>query len=395
MIQCAPMSSLLRQIRLPIAALLLLVLAGLFGPSLWQHYLGALTRRSAPLYLPRERMRGGNEPLAPRVVPQLEQLEPQALEQAARYAADHGTRALIVARHDHIVFERYWQGTDFDTLSEAQGFAPLLAVLATGSAIQHRRIGWPDEPLALLLPQWSADPRGAITVRNLLQQSSGLAAPAALNEAHDLSAAALGSPLGTAPGTVRLMQPVNAQLLALVLERATGERYADYLSAALWRRLGAADAWLWLDHEGGMVHADCCLIARQGDWIRVGQMLARDGNYRGSQVLRPGWVDFMRIPARSDPDFGALVRIALHPLPGSGAQGYASADTFVVEGRGGNRLWIVPSLQLAILATGDARGRDPQWDDARIPNLIMRSAHDYLPPAARPGGDLSTLVPGH
>jgi CubicO group peptidase (beta-lactamase class C family) len=389
------MSPLPRQSVLPIAVLLFLALAAIFGPSLWQHYLGALARRSAPLYAPRERVIGGNEPLAPRVAPQLEQLEPQGLEEAARYAAAHGSRALIVARHDHIVFERYWQGTDFDTVSDAQGFTPLLAVLATGVAIQHRRIGWPDEPLGLLLPEWAADPRGAITVRNLLQQSSGLAAHDGLNEAHDLSAAALGSPLGAPPGTLRFVQPVDAQLLALVLERATHQRYADYLSAALWRRLGAADAWLWLDHAGGMAHADCCMFARQGDWIRVGQMLARDGGYRGEQVLRPGWVEFMRIPAKSDPDFGSLVRLALRPQPGSGAEGYASADTFVVQGSGGNRMWIVPSLQLAILATGDARGRDAHWDDARIPNLVMRSARDYLPPAARPGADLSTLVPGH
>jgi Beta-lactamase len=389
------MSPLPRPFLLPIAAVLPLLLAGIFGPSLWQHYLAALARRSAPLYAPRERLVGGNEPVAPRVSPQLEQLEPQGLEEAARYAAGHGSRALIVARHDHIVFERYWQGTEFGTMSEAQGFTPLLAVLATGVAIQHRRIGWPDEPLGLLLSEWSADPRGAITVRNLLQQSSGLAAPAALNEAFDLNAAALGAPLSAPPGTLRFPQPVDAQLLALVLERATRQRYAAYLSAALWRRLGAADAWLWLDQPGGTAHADCCMFARQGDWIRVGQMLAHDGSYRGEQVIRPGWVDFMRIPAKSDADFGSLVRIALHPVPGSGAEGYASADTFVVEGRGGNRLWVVPSLQLAILATGDARGRDAHWDDTRIPNLIMRSARDYLPPAARPGADLSTIVPGH
>jgi CubicO group peptidase (beta-lactamase class C family) len=394
MIQCAPMSPQLRRLVLPVVAVLFLALAGIFGPSLWRCYLGALASRSAPLYAPRERVTGGNEPLAPWVDPPAEQLESQGLEEAARYAAAHGSRALIVARHDHIVFERYWQGTAFDTLSDAQGFTPLLAVLAMGTAIQHRRVGWPDEPLSLLLSEWSADPRGAITVRNLLQQSSGLAAPEGLDEAHDLSAAALASPLSAPPGTLRFPQPVDSQLLALALERATQQRYAQYLSATLWRRLGAADAWLWLD-EAGMAHADCCMFARQGDWIRLGQMLARDGNYRGAQVMRPGWVDFMRIPAKSDPEFGSLVRIALHPPAGSGLECYASADTFVVEGRGGNRLWIVPSLQLAILATGDARGRDAQWDDARIPNLVMRAARDYLPPAARPGADLSTIVPGH
>ena len=66
-----------------------------------------------------------------------------------RYAGEHGSRALLVSRHDHIVFERYWRGTDFDTLGDAQGFTPLLAVLATGVAISHRRIGWPDEPVGL------------------------------------------------------------------------------------------------------------------------------------------------------------------------------------------------------------------------------------------------------
>jgi len=52
-----------------------------------------------------------------------------------------------------------------------------------------------------------------------------------------------------------------------------------------------------------------------------------------------------------------------------------------------------PSLQIAILRTAPA-GRDADWDDARIPNLIIRGARDYLPPA-QPGADVSSLVPAH
>ena len=375
------------------AGLLALLLLCLCGPTLWRHYLGALAQHSAPLYEPRELLSGGNEALAPRVAPQLEQLDPQGLEAAARYAGEHGSRALLVARHDHVVFERYWGGTSFDTMSEAQGFTPLLAALATGVAIQHRRIGWPDEPLALLLPEWQTDVRGTITIRNLQQQMSGLAPSAGLNEAADLSAAVLARPLLVPPGSVRLEQPADAQLLALVLERVTHVRYAQWLSTTLWRRLGAADAWLWLDHPDGMAHAACCMFARQGDWIRVGQLLVRDGTYRGEQVIRPGWVELLRTPLKSDPQFGSFVRFAAPAA--AGHEGYAAADTFVVAGSGGNRLWIVPSLQLAILCTGEPAGRDAQWDETRVPNLIMRAAHDYLPPAARPGADLSTLVPGH
>jgi CubicO group peptidase (beta-lactamase class C family) len=374
------------------AALVLALVAAVYTPSLWHQYLDALARRSAPLYQPRERVLGGNEPPAPRVAPDTELLDAQALEQAARYAGEHGSRALIVARHDHIVFERYWQGTNFDTLSDAQSFTPLLAALATGVAVAHRLIGWPDEPLGLLLSEWSADARGAITVRNLLQMSSGLAAQHSL-DVPDLNAAVLSLPLAGSPGVTRLEQPADPQLLALALERATQQRYAAYLSTVLWRRLGAADAWLWLDHPGGTAHADCCLFAHQGDWIRVGQLLLRDGNYRGTEVIRGGWVSQMRAPAKSDANFGSFLRLGMTPPPGQ--EGFAARDVYAVGGRGGNRLWLIPSLQIAVLCTGDAAGRDAAWDEARIPNLIMRGARDYLPPAALPGADLSSVVPGH
>jgi len=381
-------SKLTATVLLAAAALVLAV----YGPDAWRHYLEALARRSAPLYQPRERVLGGAEAAAPRVAPALERLDPGALEAAAAYAAAHGSRALIVARHDHLVFERYWAGTDFDTLSDAQGFTPLLAALATGVALSHRQLGWPDEPIGLLLPEWRDDPRGQITVRQLLQRSSGLAPVADPAAPTDLRSALLARPLGGIPGAHRVPQPSDAQLLALVLERATGERYAAYLSATLWRRLGAADAWLWLDHAGGAAHADCCMFARQGDWIRVAQLLTRDGSYRGQQFMRPGWVGFLRTPALSDPDYGSFVRVARRPTPRG--EPYAASDTFAAGEGGGNRMWLVPSLQLAIVCTGEPRGRDASFDEARIPNLILRGVRD-LPAAAATGTEVSALVPGH
>jgi CubicO group peptidase (beta-lactamase class C family) len=374
-----------------VAGLALLGLA--LGLSLWRARLAPLLHRAAaPVYEPRELVPGGNEPPAPRVAPEQEQLEPAGLEAAAVYAGAHGSRALIVSRHDHIVFERYWEGTNFDTLADAQSFTPLLAALAAGVAVSHRQIGWPDEPVAAFISEWSHDPRGAITVRNLMQMSSGLARPAGSGLPTDLTAAALSAALAATPGLRRVEQAADPQLLALVLERATSQRYARYLSQSLWRPIGAGDAWLWLDRPGGTAHADCCMIARQGDWIRVGELLVADGNYRGDEVMRPGWVALMRTPARSDPAFGAYVRLAAKAAPGQ--EPYATRDVLTVEGAGGNRMWLVPSLQLAIVCTGAPAGRDAAWDDTRVPNLVIRAARDYLPPA-QPGAEVSALVPGH
>jgi len=370
----------LRRVAVAGGALLALALAAL----LWTRYL-------APL--PRERVAGGNEPPAPRVAPETEQLDSKALEAAASYAGEHGSLALIVSRHDHMVFERYWRGTGFDTPVDAQSFTRLLAALAAGAAVSHRLIAWPDEPVGAFISEWSHDARGEITVRNLMQMSSGLARGASGGNSRDLSAALLHTPLAGTPGVTRVDQPSDPQLLALVIERATGQRYASYLSQALWRRIGAADAWLRLDRPGGTVRADCCMLAHQGDWIRIGQLLVHDGNYRGDEVLRPGWITLMRTPAQSDPRYGAYVRVRWTPVPGQEA--LAARDVFAVEGEGGNRLWLVPSLQIAILCTGPAGGRDVAWDDSRLPNLVIRAARDALPAAAQPGADVSALVPGH
>ena len=351
----------------------------------------ALHRQHAGKAAARELVVGGHEPPAPRVAPALEALDGSVLESAARYAGEHGSRALIVARHDHIVFERYWQGSSFDTLADAQAFTPLLAALATGAALSHRRLGWPDEPLAALLSEWSSDPRGTVTLRNLLQSASALEAAPASGAAPDLNAAALGARLTGTPGATRREQPLEPQLLALILERATRQRYAAFLSQSLWRRIGAADAWLLLDRADGTAYADCCMLARQGDWIRVAQLLLRDGNYRGDEVMRPGWVTLMRAPSRADPRHGVYVELASPGVPGRTA--YGARDLFLAGGAGGNRMWLVPSLQLAVVRLADAV--DAGWDDTRIPNLVISAARDALPLPAQPGADVATLVPGH
>ncbi len=395
---------------LPLAALCaaLLVLGALAAfmasPLFWERYLGARTQtqlRVPAWYQPRERVAGSEQAPAPRVAPELEALDSRALTAAAAYAAAHGSLALIVARHDHIVFERYWQGSGFDTLTDGESFTRLLAALATGSAISHRKLAWPDEPIGYIVPQLAHDRRGAITLRNLMQLSSGLAPPApggapwgaAARALYgtNIVAAALARPLTGVPGESRAPQPADPQLLALALERATGERYASYLSQALWRRIGASDAWLYLDSPAGAAHADCCMLARQGDWIRVAELLLGDGNYRGYEIIRPGWVQAMRMPSRADHDYGAYLRLSAAAAGAS--EPWVAPDTYAVDNAGGNRLWLIPSLHLAVLCTAGGP-RDADFDDARIPNLIVGGSRDFVPPAARPG-ELPKIVPGH
>jgi CubicO group peptidase (beta-lactamase class C family) len=390
-----------------VGLIILAVLAAAREPVFWKRYFLAVAGNAGPsssLYQPRERITGGNQAPAPRVAPELEQLDAKALETAAAYAAERDSSALIVSRHEHIVFEKYWHGTGFDTVEDGQSFARVVTALAAGAALAQRKIHWPDEPIGYFIAGWHDEPRGAITVSQLLKMSSGLRAPEpSLNPwgasvrgalGPDVLAAALAEPLANKPGSVWQEQAADPQLLALVIERATGMRYAEFVSEAVWRPVGAGDAWLWLDRPGGTAHADCCMLARQGDWIRIAELLVKDGNYRGDEVIRPGWIARMLVPARGNEAYGSYVRLG-KAANATAAEPYAANDLFSVEGNGGNRIWVVPSMHLAILRMGHLTRHASDWDDSRIPNLIIRGARDYLPPQARPGADISKIVPGH
>jgi CubicO group peptidase (beta-lactamase class C family) len=387
----AELKTLIKWAALAVVVAAVLVIAR--EPLYWQRRLAVAAHGSGALpqsfYTPRAVVRGGNQPPVPRETPDGEHLDAAALQTAAEYAEKQQSRALIVTRHGYIVFEKYWQGSNLDTVVESSGLGRVVAALATGAAISDRKIGWPDEPIGYLVPALSKDKRGEITVRNLLQMSSGLG-PSASPYSANIINRYLNLPSQAPPGTRWLDQGVDPDLLAYVIQTATGQPYADYMSQAIWKRIGAGDAWIWLDSPGGDAHVDTGFYARQGDWLRVAELLLQNGNYQGDEVVLPRWVPELLKPVQNNPNYGSYLRLGAHQGPG--VSPYATSDVLVVEG-GANRMWLVPSLQIAILRTGDQLASD--WDDSRIPNLIIRGARDFVPAAAQPGADLRQLVPNH
>jgi CubicO group peptidase (beta-lactamase class C family) len=139
------------------------------------------------------------------------------------------------------------------------------------------------------------------------------------------------------------------------------------------------------------------LRARRGDWIRIAELLVSDGRFEGEQIVPPGWVRAMLAPAKSNKNFGYQVWIG-QPFAGSehgASEPYAAADVYLMKGAGKARLWVVPSLALSILRTGTNSETDPDWDDSRVPNLIIRGTRDFKPQAAPSTPDVRSLVPNH
>ena len=355
-------------------------------------------------YEPSEIIAGSNGPASPRVAPELEHLTPRSLETATSYAEAQGAKALIIGRHGHIAYEKYWNGTTVDTVIDAGRFNAALTAIMVGLAMDDRKIALLSEPVANYIESFRERGRDQVTLEDLLHMTSGLGPDASDADraqahdelAHDIRNQCLEQERTAAPGKRWQWQACDPQLLAHIIERASGMQYSQYISAKLWKPIGAGDAWLMLDHEGGTAHASCCLRARIGDWMRVAELLVNDGKYEGEEMLRPGWVQAMRTPSKANPRFGYQVWRGEPFQQGQGAsEPYVLDDTFVLEGPGNTRLWLMPSMNLRILLVGSRDKPGQDWDDSRIPNLIVRGASDYVPKAAKSGADVSNLVPHH
>jgi CubicO group peptidase (beta-lactamase class C family) len=200
-------------------------------------------------------------------------------------------------------------------------------------------------------------------------------------------------PLVQEPGTRFDYANAVADLVAIVIERASGERYARFLSEAVLKPIGAPGGSVWLDRPGGLAHSACCMMVPAETWLRLGILLIDDGMWQGRRLLPAGYVDEMRRPTPQNPGYGLGVYLGEPYLqrrpfgnpdtPGPRVfQGepYQAPDLFLFDGNADQVVYIVPSRRLIVLRMGDPPPRSPEWDNAVLPNTILRGIGEARAP---------------
>ncbi len=316
-----------------------------------------------------------------------------ALEQAASWAQARKTYALIVVQGGRVQLERYWgERGDPEALTNGRALTRTVTHMLLGLAIGDGKLSL-DDPIGRYITEWQDDPRGAITVRQLAQNVSGLeVAPSlpvtqvdgnkdlCLAYCGDVVRAALDYPSVHPPGTRFEFAQENFQLVGILAERATGIPLPQLMSERIWKRIGAQDGAFQLDRPGGMARVMCCMRATPRDWARLGLLILNDGKFGAEQVLPAGWVQKMATPSARNPSYGLGLwlgnpYVAWRPYfegqPGVIPQSepFLADDVRIMEGGGFRVIFAVPSLDLMIMRLGE---QVPDWDHAALVNTIIR-----------------------
>lgn len=212
------------------------------------------------------------------------------------------TTAFMVVKNDSIVFEKYWYGYSEDSLSNSFSMSKSWVSTLIGIAIKDGAIKNVNQKVCEFLPNFCSENEKDLSIKHLLTMSSGLDWDENYyNPIGQTAEAYYGTNLKDLVMDLKVIEPSGevfkyhsscTQLLAFILEQATGKTISEYTSEKLWKPMGAKHPALWsTDVQDGDEKAFCCINSNARDFARLGKLYLNKGNWNGIQLIDSSFVD--------------------------------------------------------------------------------------------------------
>ena len=235
-----------------------------------------------------------------------------AMKAALDYVTDKNSSAFMVWRNGGLETERYFGDFNEDSLIVSKSLAKPVSVIAVGRAIAEGHIDSLDQPVADYITEWKGTDKAKILVRHLLDMRSGLLPQGqAFEPEHVLNRAYMHPhhddviindyPLVDEPGTRYDYANANAELVAPLIERATGVQYEDWVSTEILKPLGAKGGEVWMNREGGTPHSGCCMLLAADTYMRLAVLYLQDGVWEDQRLLPEGFVTEVKTTTPQNP----------------------------------------------------------------------------------------------
>jgi len=273
----------------------------------------------------------------------------------------NGTIAYVIIKNDSIWYENYYDGFGENSKSNSFSMAKSYVSGLMGMAIQQGYIKSLDQPVSDFLPTFDEGLAAKMTVGDLSSMSSGTNwdeayySPLSITTRayfdDDLSKVILGLKVVDEPGKTYKYASGDTQMLAMVIEKATGKKLYKYLEESFWKPLGCENATLWQvdSKEGDLVKAYCCIASNAKDFARYGKLFKDHGKWNGKQILDSAFVAKSVTPRfKESPEYGY----------GWWLKQQNGKNFFMMRGHLGQYVIVEPKDNIIIVRLGHSKGTD-------------------------------------
>ena len=261
--------------------------------------------------------------------------------------------SMLVVRHGYLVLEAYFHPCGSEDLHNICSCTKSVSSTLVGIAIEKGQIRSVREPLADLFPgrrmQNDDARKRRITLEHILSMTSGMNYPllgeprlAPMQEAPDMVQFILDLPMAAEPGTVFGYNSGGSHLLSALVTLRTGQTAEEFARQNLFGPLGIT-TYSWRADAQGNTRGWSDLKLRSPDMARIGYLFLKKGRWNGKQRVSSRWVEEA---TRKHVD-----------APGAAGYGYQwwlqdDPPRFEALGRAGQRITVVPSLDVVVVFTG-------------------------------------------
>lgn len=287
----------------------------------------------------------------------------------AAFAPNAYTAAFLVIHNGKIITERYDNEANANMQLEGWSMGKSITALLIGRMIQQGYFKLDDRAP---VPAWQqeGDPRKEISIKDLLQMSSGLHFIAHRDPEADTYTRYLDHwyiytgavdaftysysrplqyPVGST-GRYRNCDPLTAGFIIRKTCEENGLNYHQYPQQHLFDKVGIRKQVLETDPYGNFLLSGYDYGTAR-NWARLGMLCLQDGMWNGERLLPEGFIDFVSSPAPGweKPEYGGFFWLNIDAFP-------VKEKTYYMAGAGGQYTVIIPEKNLVVVRMGHFNG---------------------------------------
>jgi CubicO group peptidase (beta-lactamase class C family) len=292
----------------------------------------------------------------------------------------HDLKGIVIVRHHHLLSEQYFNGDSADSLHDIRSATKSFTSLLMGIAIQKGLVRSIDDSISLYLPGLPKDGKEKVTIKDLLNMRSGLDAddedPSSpgnentLDESSDWIRTVYSVPMKRAPGTKYVYCSINAFLVGVIVENVSHMPLDQFAKTNLFEPL-KIPTYSWRQVPIGRTTGQGNLSITTRDEAAVGELVLNDGMVGGRRVLTHDWIAKSLAGqitiSDSDPyadSYGYMWYTKAEPV------GDHKIEVHFASGNGGNKIYIVPSLDMVVAITSSAYGQ--HYGQQRSQDILLK-----------------------
>ncbi len=302
--------------------------------------------------------------------------------------------SVLLVKDSKLVFEEYFAGyhrfrahpmhsVSKSVTSILLGIANDQGLVAAGDPVHRFFADYPDL-------EWIDRPYGT-TVRHLLTMTHGTdwdERSRSLNDAENSIRAMLNSDdwlrftlnhkLVEPPGERFNYAGGMTVLLGEIISRTSGRDLGDFAERNLFQPMGIhIEGWHRSRH--GTVNAQGGLLLRPRDMAKIGQLMLDGGTWQGQRIVSEAWARGMVVP-RIDADLGR--GYGYQWWIGQAPIGDELIDLFFASGRGGQHIFVIPSLRLVAVFTAQPKDNPGGWrrNSMMLLDYVLPAVTGIMPP---------------